>query len=337
MPNDRPPTTAITEYSKTEAALSDLRSRFGSLVLDAKTTAGMKGLVEARGEIRRLRVDLEAKREELKKPVIERGRLIDSEAKRITAELVALEDPIDAQIKAEENRKANEKAAREQAERERIATIQARISEWGAMIPELVGAKVEKIAGAIADFEKVEIDETFAEFRQSAIVAHNRTLAAMRQLHAGAIAQADEQRRVEERARQDAEARERERVEREKAEAAAAERKREIEREQAEARAKIEAEQKAARAEIEREQAEARAKADADRKKREAEEEVHRIEREKIEAERRELERQRQELMDGRALLSTFIDKYGRRKEFATIARAIREFLVATPAPKEKV
>ena len=78
--------------------------------------------------VRSYRVSLEKLRVEIKAPALERTRLNDAEAKRITAELLAIEEPIDAVIKAEETRKAEEKAARERAEQARIAEIQNRIA-----------------------------------------------------------------------------------------------------------------------------------------------------------------------------------------------------------------
>lgn len=62
-----------------------------------------------------LRTSLEAKRKELKAPALERSRLIDSEAKRIESEIRSLEDPIDALITAEEQRRERERAERQAA------------------------------------------------------------------------------------------------------------------------------------------------------------------------------------------------------------------------------
>lgn len=112
--------TKITEYSKVEGALAELRLQFGSLIVDCSTAAGMKEAKHARGEIRRYRTDLEKERVRIKAPALEHCRLIDSEAKRITAELLKLEEPIAQQIEAEETRIENERMARvrEQQEKE---------------------------------------------------------------------------------------------------------------------------------------------------------------------------------------------------------------------------
>jgi hypothetical protein len=53
----------------------------------------MQDAIKARAELRTYRVELEKKRVEIKAPVLDRGRLIDAEAHRITVELLALEEP----------------------------------------------------------------------------------------------------------------------------------------------------------------------------------------------------------------------------------------------------
>ena len=113
-------TTEIVEYSKTEAALADLNARYSAVIFDTSTTKGMQEAVAGRAEIRGYRVDLEKERVRIKAPALERCRLIDTEAKRITAALEALENPIDAAIKAEQQRKENERIEKERLERERI-------------------------------------------------------------------------------------------------------------------------------------------------------------------------------------------------------------------------
>lgn len=68
---------------------------------DVSTTKGDREARAARKELVTLRTSLEAKRKELKAPALERAKLIDTEAKRIEAEIRSLEDPIDALIVAD--------------------------------------------------------------------------------------------------------------------------------------------------------------------------------------------------------------------------------------------
>jgi len=96
----------IQEYSATEAALATFRQKYAQVVYAVTTPTGMRDALAARRELRECRVALETTRKRIKAPALEHCQQIDAEARRITAELVALEDPIDAQVKAEEQRRA---------------------------------------------------------------------------------------------------------------------------------------------------------------------------------------------------------------------------------------
>lgn len=291
------PTTAIAEYSPTAAALADLRARFADVVFDVATTKGDKEARAARMELVKLRTSLEAKRKELKAPALERSRMIDSEAKRIEAEILALETPIDRQIKAEEERRERERQAKAEAERRRVAEIQERIDQVKAFPVRAAGKSSIVIEALLGDLVAIAVDETFAEFRPAAEAAHAQALAAMRELLAAAQAHEEETRRLRaerealERQRQEDEARraEEDRIAREQHEAEVARIKAEREAEEArlaEARAAQEAELRA-----QREAEEAR---QAEQRRIEAERQAE--ERRRLDAERAELERQQAEI-----------------------------------------
>lgn len=143
-------TTTIAEYSKTDAALSDLATRYKDVIFQVTTKDGMEDAKKSRAEIRTYRVDLEKLRKEIKAPALLKCQQIDSEAKRITTELESLENPIDAQIKAEETRKEEEKNAAARAEQARVMAEQQEIKD----------AEEAKMAADRAEIErqKVEIE-----------------------------------------------------------------------------------------------------------------------------------------------------------------------------------
>ncbi len=290
-------TTAIAEYSPTAAALADLRARFADVVFDVTTTKGDKEARAARMELVKLRTSLETKRKELKAPALERSRMIDSEAKRIEAEILALETPIDRQIKAEEERRERERQAKAEAERRRVVEIQERIDRVNAFPVRAAGKGSIVVEALLGDLVAIAVDETFAEFRPAAEDAHAQALATMRELLAAAQAHEEEARRL----RAEREALEQQRRE---DEARRAEEDR-IARAQHEAEvARVTAARKAEEARL----AEARAAQEAElRLQREAEEarasEQRRIEaerqaeeRRRLDAERAELERQQAEI-----------------------------------------
>lgn len=368
QPEVQPPavTTAIAEYSTTAAALAALSEKYKGVVYDLTTSEGMRAALKGRAELRGYRTDLEKTRQKVKVDVLERGRLIDSEAKRIASALSDLEDPIDAQIKIEEERKDREHQEKERAEAERVAKIQARIAAFGADAAEAVGRSSAEISEIIATVNAQVIDESFGEFDVTARTAKARAIATLEQLRYGALAQEEAAERarlarIEEEKRLDTEradlARQREendRLERERQARIVAENKRIAEeRAQAEAqdrarREKVEAEeraskeriateQKAARDRIEAEQAAARkareeqaakdaAAAQKEREAREAQEAAIAKEREQLEAQRREVAKREADLMDARAMLTTFKERFGAVPEFKGVVAAIATY-----------
>jgi len=266
-------TTEIQEYSKTEAALSALREQFGGMTYDVDSADGMKNAKDARAEVRGYRTSLEKMRKALKAPALERSRLIDAEAKRITTELVAIEAPIDGQIKREEARKETERQEKIEAETRRVEDIQERIRELRGAIDVVTryNSKASLIADHIGDLESIAIDDSFDEFREQAQDAKYATLARLSDIHAATVERETEAARIQaereelEQLRKDAEKREAaQQARREKKEAAALEKREAAEqkqRDELEAQRKKQAEEQARidaeRAALEQEQREA--------------------------------------------------------------------------------
>lgn len=293
----------IAAYSPVAAGLAELRHRFEGVVFDVTTTKGDKEARGFRKELVTLRTTLEAKRKELKAPALAYAKRIDDEAKAINGEILALEEPLDAQIKAEEERKEAERAARAEAERKRIDLHQRSLHEIRDHINVSAGGSAASIELAIREVEQYEIGPAWEEFQGQAQVAKDETLDKLREMHAAAVAREQEEARqkaereaeaarlAQERAELERQRQEQEAAARAERERIAAEQRAEAER-LAAARAAQEAELRAQREAQERELAEQRAqqaKAEAEaRAIREAEEQ-------RLAAERAELRRQQEE------------------------------------------
>lgn len=172
-------TTEITEYSNTEAGLIDLRARMAGVEYDVMTVKGMAVAKADRAEVRGLRTGLESMRKHIKAPALAHCKLIDAEAARITAELLKLEEPIDAQIKAREAALEAEKAARELAERQRITAIHERISVIRGHHALALQCRTSDAVARLVD-RLTEIDMTgFEEFEEEASAVHTQTMEAM--------------------------------------------------------------------------------------------------------------------------------------------------------------
>lgn len=291
-------TTQIAEYTQTEQALAELRMKYADVVFDVATTKGMADAKAARAELRTLRVNLEAKRKEIKAPALKRCNEIDTEAKRITAELSEMEDPIDTAIKAEEDRKANAKAEAERLEQERTEARNRRFDAIKALPLRAVDATAAQIEAIIAEAQADALSDIEEKYLPAAKYAMDLSVlslkAALDKRRAADKAAADEAARIKaerdeldrlraEQAARQAEAdrlaaAERERIaaeQRQKEEAARAE------REAAEAREREAREQEqrridAERAERRRREDEERAQAEADRRERQRREDEER-------------------------------------------------------------
>ena len=162
-------TTEIAEYNQTEAALADLRNRMANVEYDVTTVKGMAVAKADRAEVRGLRTALEATRKEIKGPALEHCRLIDAEAKRITAELLKLEEPIDQQIKAREAVLEAEREARELVERQRITAIHERIAAIREYVALALACRTSERIQSLQDkLAAIDTSTGFDEFQTEA-------------------------------------------------------------------------------------------------------------------------------------------------------------------------
>lgn len=295
----------IAEYNETAAAIAVLREKYCT-VFDVATTKGMTVAKEARTEVRGYRVALEKLRVELKAPALERTRLIDAEAKRITAELLAIEEPIDAVIKAEEARKEEEKAAKARAEAARLAGIAAKISAIRQRMSLTVNKTSDQMKILLNETQTLELSpDEFQEFLPDALQALEETQNAIQTALDYAILYEAEQARIK--AEQEAEAAwlKAEREELARLREAEAARQAEQARIEAEARkaeaARLQQEREAQEAELKTKREEQERQIEEARQAREAEEARLKAEREAIEQQQAELEAQQRAIENAKA------------------------------------
>lgn len=269
---------ALVAYSRTEAGLLALKADLSGKVYDLATVKGNELARQDRQRCVSLRTALDKKRLEFKRPVLDIGKQIDTEAKRITDEILKLEAPIDAAIKADEERrekirleKAAAEAARQQAHRDGIAKIRAYAD--AARRPDMTA---ERLLKGLSALEAMVIDPAaWEEFATEAAHVLAETTAAVKAEHAALVEREAEAARLAQQAKEQAERQaELDRVAAEQAAQAAA-----IAAQQAAAATALAAQQ----AEIERQRAEleaqqrAAAEAEAQRKQDEQDrEDAHR-------------------------------------------------------------
>jgi len=344
--------TAIAEYSPTAAALAELRQKYEQAVFDTTTPNGMAKAIAARRELREVRVNLEKLRKELKAPALERSRLIDAEAKTLTIQIEEMEVPIDQQIKAEEQRKADEKAERERIEREKMEALQKRVANIREQAVSVVGKSSHAVAEVVRLLSALEIDQTYGPLQAEAYAAKAETLATLADMHAAALVQEAEVERLriereeleaQRKAQEEQAAKDRAELAKLREEVAArqaaakAEMEKQMER-VAQERSEVERvrlEDLAKQQEIERQaaaiRAEEEAKAKAIRDAEQAEIDRQRAEIEKahrkVEAERLAQEEAARKVQSGYQMLEGFVERFGAEKEFSAIAKQIGKWL----------
>lgn len=187
---------AVAEFDRVAAGLGELQKKYGSVVFDVTIPKGMEAAKDARQTVRALRYGIENKRTEGKAPLLALGRKLDADAKRITAQLMEIEDPIHLQIKTEEDRAEREKQERIAAEVRRVEGIQERIAELrgNTLLTATSGAAL--IQKHIDDLNALPVDDSFAEFFNQAQDAKNAGLYRLHVIYDAAIAHEAEQVRI---------------------------------------------------------------------------------------------------------------------------------------------
>ncbi len=323
METQKPIETQVAEWSATESVLTAAVEATKGVTVAGHVGGPKKGREAVHAAMMTLsahRVSIEKRRTELKAPILSLGKLVDSEAKRLTAitegrenELRADRDAYDAeQAKIAAAKKAEEDRIEAEAAKARAEALQARVDKVAALggVPNLAllsalsdDAFAEQIAGLeaakaereaaekLAAEQKAEADRIEAERIEAERKAQAEADEARRAKEAAKAAEQARLRKIEDerraaeqveidKARAELEA-ERVRVAKEREEAEAAEAAR-LQKIQREAEEKAEAERIAARkAEQEREAAEL-----ARTQKEEAEAEAARIAAEKPDRER---------------------------------------------------
>lgn len=171
----------LAQFKEAETTLVGLAEKYRAVAYDVTTTKGMAEAKAARADLRdngRLFVTKAETR--IKGEVNDLKRVMAAEVERLVGIVKPHEDAIDAQIKAEEQRKADEKAERERLAAERVAQFQAKLDKIASYPRLLEGRSLEAMEGAIATVEGITIGEDWAEFADRARDAMAKALTEMR-------------------------------------------------------------------------------------------------------------------------------------------------------------
>lgn len=193
--------TVLAQFKDAEAGMLVLAEKYRGVAYDCKTTKGMAEAVAARADLRdNGRLALTRAEARVKKDVNDLKKVMGDEVDRLVAIVKPVEDAIDAQIQAEVQRKADEKAKREKAEAERIEAHKERLAKIGGYLThcQQPGMTAARIQVGIDKLAAATFGPDWQEFAVPAADLQCKTLEAMRQLHAQAVEREAEAKRLEE-------------------------------------------------------------------------------------------------------------------------------------------
>lgn len=177
----------VTEYNQTQAALAELKEKYGSEVPQCETKQGYERSKSIASECRSIRVALENKRKEIKAPALAFGKMIDSQAKDIKAEIEAIEQPHLNAYREQDEIKKQRKLAFEQ----RLIDIKDLPNQTHDKSPEEIELMIDELA-------EVSIDkETFGHKLEDAQGWIPSILEQLSLAHSKAIDSRIEQERIE--------------------------------------------------------------------------------------------------------------------------------------------
>jgi colicin import membrane protein len=155
----------LVEFDTVEAGLQALEKKYAGVIFaDIQTPKGLKSAKEARAEVRKPRYAVQNAVDNAKGPLNTLKAAIAARGGSMIARITAVEDPIDAQVKAEEKRLADEKARLEREAAERKARIDAAIAEITSRVEACTEQPANFIAETIAWLDGAEVtDEEFGD------------------------------------------------------------------------------------------------------------------------------------------------------------------------------
>lgn len=166
------------KFNLTDAALTELKNKH-----ELVESKDYKDLTQGIAECRNMRVGIETHRKELKKDSLDYGRKVDAEAKRITASIEEVEQPMKAAKAKIDAEKEREREAKRVQEDQRIDRHKQGIAHIQYMPVERIGSGIMKIEETIEVLQNKDTSsEIFEEFHLEATEAKVQAIQKLREL-----------------------------------------------------------------------------------------------------------------------------------------------------------
>ncbi|TDS74381.1 hypothetical protein [Comamonas sp. JUb58] len=177
---------ALALFTPLEADMTALAAKYHNVAYDMTTTKGAKAARDARLELRESgRFAIQRLRDQTKGQLNDCKTVIETEATRLIAIVEPAEVAIDKQIKAHEQKLADEKAAKEKAEAERVQKHTEAIATIAGYSDKARGLPVERIEAGIAYVRGIDVSAAvFEEFADRAAAEKAATIGRLEQMAA---------------------------------------------------------------------------------------------------------------------------------------------------------
>lgn len=187
--------TEIAEYSPMTKALAEVTKKYGNVVFDCSTTKGLDEAKAARVEIREVRYSIQNAEKTVLVPYQDKVKEAQGKVNEVKAyglslkeKVLAVETPIDESIKAEEQRRADEKAAADELERQRVEAITNKINRFRSVAAAYSSRSAEDIATVLESVKvSVILPDEYGDFEAEATIARDNAIEQLETLHKGAV------------------------------------------------------------------------------------------------------------------------------------------------------
>jgi hypothetical protein len=176
-------------YAPFEERLSTAIEAANGVTYEIVTTAGLEAAKRLRASFRDIRTQGENERKARKAPIIEIGKLLDAKYEELKEKVSPFELKYDADVKAEEQRREDEKAEKLRVEEERKAELDKKLRLITDAPLQAISMSADNIQAMIDALR--EIKPTVEEYQERYVEAETAlaaTIPALETLHQGKVA-----------------------------------------------------------------------------------------------------------------------------------------------------
>jgi hypothetical protein len=187
--------TDIAEYRPHEEQIVRLETTYAKLVVDCSTSEGLASAKEVRVDIRDVRYALDKTTKTALVPYQQKVKEAQARVNQVKefgetlrTRVLAIEEPVDEVIKAEEKRIADAKAERERVEAERVEAIRAKITRFSSVAAAYASRSAADVSSILLGVkESVILPEEYGEFEAEGTIARDNAIEQLEALHKAAI------------------------------------------------------------------------------------------------------------------------------------------------------